>query len=276
MGLKEKKRSVLDFIASDLYVPMKEKEIAILLQVTSDQRELLKEALRELLLERKIQISKRGKYSICETVKMEGVFISNAKGFGFIEVENQEQDFFVPESEVKGAFHKDLVAFELLEGKTGKRQEARVISVLSHTITQIVGTFEKSQNFGFVIPDDSKIAHDIFIPKELTKRAVNGSKVVIELTNYGHKGKKPEGRVIEILGHINDPGVDIMSIIKGFEIPCEFPEKVMNQAINVAKDVSEADRSGRRDLRNVLMVTIDGEDAKDLDDAVSLDRKSVV
>ena len=136
--------------------------------------------------------------------------------------------------------------------------------------TRIVGTYDKATAFGFVIPDNEKISSDIFVPKERSKGAVTGHKVVVELTSYGKKGKKPEGKVVEILGHINDPGVDIMSIIRGFDLPVEFPEKVMNQAMRIPLEISEADKEGREDLREVVMVTIDSEDAKDLDDAVSL------
>lgn len=199
-----------------------------------------------------------------------GTFISNAKGFGFVEVEGREQDLFIPENEVNGAFHKDLVQVELLNGQHGKRQEARVTKVLSHQLARLVGTYDNAGNFGFVIPDNDKVSADIFVPRERSKGAVSGHKVVVELTDYGDKKHKPEGRVIEILGHVNDPGVDIISIIKGFDLPTEFSERVLNQAVRVAKDVSENDRKGRRDLRELSMVTIDGEDAKDLDDAVSL------
>ena len=136
---------------------------------------------------------------------------------------------------------------------------------------QIVGIYDKNnKNFGFVIPDNTKISEDVFVPVERSKGAVSGHKVVCEITDYGKNNRKPEGKITEILGHVNDPGVDIMSIVKGYELPTEFSEKIMHQAERVASEVSEADMAGRRDLRNVQMVTIDGEDAKDLDDAVSL------
>lgn len=202
-----------------------------------------------------------------------GTFISNARGFGFVEVEGWEQDLFISESEVNGAFHRDRVQVELLREQRGKRQEARVVAVLSHEITRVVGTFDKTGKFGFVIPDNEKLSSDIFVPIERSKGAVTGHKVVAELTSYGDDRHKPEGKVIEILGHINDPGVDILSIVKGFDLPMEFPERVLNQASRVAKDVSDKDREGRKDLRALTMVTIDGEDAKDLDDAVSLSKE---
>ena len=205
--------------------------------------------------------------------ELTGTFISNARGFGFVEVEGREQDLFIPAEYVNGAFHKDLVRVELLETSGGRRQEAKIVQILLHNITQIVGTYEKSKGFGFVIPDNGKIATDIFVPVERSKGAVNGHKVVVELTDYGDARHKPEGKVIEIIGHINDPGVDIMSIVRGYELPVEFSEKVLNQAQRVGKDVSEADRAGRRDLRDIVMVTIDGEDAKDLDDAVHVSKE---
>lgn len=204
--------------------------------------------------------------------RLTGTFISNAKGFGFVEIEGREQDLFIPEEKVNGAFHRDTVEVKLLPGQSGKRQEAEVTAVLFHGITSLVGTYDKAGHFGFVIPDNNKIASDIFVPKERSKGAVTGHKVVVELTDYGDRRHSPEGKVTEILGHVNDPGVDILSIVRNFELPVEFSEKACGQAARVAKNVNEKDREGRKDLREMLMVTIDGEDAKDLDDAVSLSK----
>ena len=145
-----------------------------------------------------------------------------------------------------------------------------MIRIIKRGTSQIVGYYQKSKTFGFVLPDNQKFLQDVFVPEEKSKGAVTGHKVVVRLTSYGGDGKKPEGEVVEILGHVNDPGTDVLSIAMSYELPIEFPEKVRNQAERVAKPVSDADRAGRRDLRDVSMVTIDGEDAKDLDDAVSL------
>ena len=164
----------------------------------------------------------------------------------------------------------DRVEAVLLPDSEGRRPEVKITNILERGITKVVGTFERSKNFGFVVPDSAKIAKDIFIPLERSKGAVTGHKVVTEITDYGRGRRSPEGKITEIIGHINDPGVDILSIVKGFELPVAFPEKVLNQAERAVKEVEEADREGRLDLRNLLMVTIDGEDAKDLDDAVSL------
>lgn len=270
----KRKKVICDLLNDDMYVPMKEKELVIMLQVAKEDREEFKRLLDELLLEGKIQITKRGKYvkadGKAEKQCIFGTFISHPKGFGFVEVEGQAEDYYIPEGKTNGAFHMDKVQIVLLEKSQGKRQEAEVVKILERGTDKIVGTFQKSKNFGFVVPDNTKIASDIFIPIERSKGAVDGHKVVVQLTSYGGDNRKPEGKVIEILGHINDPGVDIISIVKGFDLPMEFSEKIMNQAERVSSEVSEADRAGRMDLRDVVMVTIDGEDAKDLDDAISL------
>ncbi len=272
---QERKNKIGELVEADFYIPMKEKELADFMQVKAEERGELKEILEELVKEGKLQLTRRGKYIKGDGVpsQLSGTFISNAKGFGFVEIEGQVQDFFIPENEVNGAFHKDRVMVELLPGQHGKRQEAKIVSILSHELKRIVGTFDKAGKFGFVIPDNEKLPSDIFVPIERSKGAVTGHKVVVELTEYGDERHKPEGKVVEILGHVNDPGVDILSIVKGFDLPMEFPERVLNQGLRVAKEVSLKDREGRKDLRTVQMVTIDGEDAKDLDDAVSLSKE---
>ena len=274
-SLYEKRKNLICELVNDkFYVPMKEKELAAFMQVHPEEREELKTILNELLMEGRLQISKRGKYSKGEEGGgLVGTFISHPKGFGFVEIEGRSEDLYIPESGVNGAFHQDQVQVELLKGQGGRRQEARIVKILSHGLTKVVGTYQKSKSFGFVIPDLEKISTDIYIPAEGSKGAVNGHKVVVELTDYGDDKHKPEGRITEILGHVNDPGVDILSIVKGYDLPVEFEEKLLNQAERVGKPVSEADMAGRRDLRSLQMVTIDGEDAKDLDDAVSLTRE---
>ena len=272
---KEKRKKVIcDLLNDEFYVPMKEKELVMMLQVEKEDREEFKRLLDELVVEGKIQITKRGKYiKADETLAAQcivGTFLGHAKGFGFVETQGQEADYYVPEDKVNGAFHNDKVQAALLPAVTGKRQEVEIVRILERGTSKIVGTFQKSKNFGFVIPDNSRIAADIFIPIERSRGAVDGHKVVAELTSYGGKDRKPEGKITEILGHINDPGVDILSIVKGYELPMEFSEKVMKQAERTASEVSDADREGRLDLRELTMVTIDGEDAKDLDDAVRL------
>lgn len=270
---REKRKEVIRALVRDpLYVPMKEKELAALLSVAKEDREELRSILQELLAEGELMVTARGKYQKNNGMILTGTFLSNPKGFGFVEVEGREEDLFIPEEYVGSAFHKDTVQVALLPPSKGRRQEAKILRILARGITTLVGTFEWSKkNYGFVIPDLSKLPCDVFVDKDHANGAVTGSKVVVEILDYGGPKKNPEGKVTEILGHLDDPGVDILSIIRGHNLPEAFSEKVTNQAIRVAKEVSEADRYGRRDLRNVTMVTIDSEDAKDLDDAVSVD-----
>lgn len=269
----KRKKVILDLMEADFYVPMKEKELAVMLQVSKEDRPELNRILNELLAEGKLSITKKGKFVKAKNADKElvGTFISHPKGFGFVEIDGREEDLYIPENYVNGAFHKDTVRVALLSGHSGKRQEAQVVEVVARGVKRIVGMYEKSnKNYGFVVPDNTKITGDIFVPAERAKGAVSGHKVVCEITDYGKNNRKPEGKIVEIIGHANDPGVDIMSIVKGYELPVEFSEKIMRQVERVSDEVSEADMSGRRDLRDVQMVTIDGEDAKDLDDAVSL------
>lgn len=267
--LEDRKKMIYEFICDDLYVPMKAKEMAMVLQVPKGQRDQLQEVLDLLIEECRIEVSKKGKYSKSQGNVLFGTYIHNAKGFGFVTVEDQEEDFYIATENRGGAVHLDQVQIQPLPVSGGKRKEAKVIKIVSHELKELVGTYDASENFGFVIPDNQKFGQDIFVAKENSNGAISGHKVVVRLTRYGEEGKKPEGKIIEIIGHVNDPGVDIMSIVRDFELPVEFSDKILKQAVNVAKDVSEADRLGRKDLRDWQMVTIDGEDAKDLDDAVS-------
>ncbi len=199
-----------------------------------------------------------------------GIFTGHVKGFGFVTAEGMEEDLYIRAENVNGAMHQDEVQVLLKAAQEGKRREGIVKKVLTRGTMQLVGTYQESKHFGFVIPDNGRYTRDIFIPKEHSKGAVNGQKVVAALTDYGTEEKSPEGRVLEILGHVSDPGTDVLSVVKEYELPVEFPEKVMNQAERTPEQIREADMQGRMDLRKVPMVTIDGEDAKDLDDAVSL------
>lgn len=268
---EKRKKVIFDFISDDLYVPMKIKEIAIVLQIPREQRDELKEVLDALVEEGKISLSKRGKYSKGHPVHLKGIFQANIRGFGFVTPEDESEDVFIPEGSICGAFHGDEVEYIITAAPSGKRKEGRIIRILSHTVVNVVGLYEKNKNFGFVRPDNQRYLKDIYIPAGKELGAMNGHKVVVRLTSYGGEHMKPEGEIVQIIGHINDPGTDILSVVMDAGIPTEFTEKVLNQAVRVAKDVSEADRAGRKDLRDWLMVTIDGEDAKDLDDAVSLE-----
>lgn len=271
----KKKKIVYDFICDELYTPMKFKELAILLQVPKEQRDELRKILEALEAEGKIYLSKRGKYVKGEADRLAGVYRANVRGFGFVEMQGETEDVFIGEEYTGGALEGDMVEFAIVKEIPGKKREGKIVKILSRGITRVVGYYQitPGKNYGFVIPDNQKFNRDIFIPAEKSKGAVTGHKVVAELTSYGGEGKNPEGQVTEIIGHVNDPGTDIMSIVKGYDLPVEFPEKVLRQAERVSKPVSEADMAGRRDLRDIKMVTIDGEDAKDLDDAVSVVRR---
>lgn len=202
-----------------------------------------------------------------------GTFSVHPKGFGFLTIQGFPEDLYVSKENRFGAMHKDIVdAMILPKPADGRRQEARVVSVRSHGIQTVVGTFEQSKHFGFVIPDDKHFDEDIFIPEGRTGHAATGHKVVCTLTSYGARGKKPEGIVTEILGFRTDPGTDVLSIVRAMNIDEEFPEEVLRNADAVSGPVTTEDTVGRMDLRDTLMVTIDGDDSKDLDDAVSLQK----
>ena len=271
--LEKRKKVIYELICDKLYVPMKLKEMAVLLSVPKSSRHELEEVLNALIAEGKVQISAKGKYAKAKVRMVTGTFLGHPRGFGFVRTEGEEEDVFIPSDQTCGAFHQDTVQAAISPASSGKRKEGRVVKVLSHGLVQVVGLYESSKNYGFVIPDDPKIDRDIFVQKEHAMGAVDGHKVVVRITDYGKKGRNPEGRITEIIGHKSDPGTDIASLIQSYSIPVEFSEKALNQAVRVAKDVSEADRAGRMDLRDWQMVTIDGEDAKDLDDAVSLTRE---
>ena len=276
--LKNRKKLLVDFVSNKEYQPMRAKDIAMLLQIPKGKRSELFQVLDELEAEGKI-ICKKGKYEKVRkiaTVKTgspelsEGTFIAHPKGFGFVELEDQEEDLYIPQEDTMGAFHKDRVQVKVKEERTGQRREGTIVQILGHGITEVVGTFEKSKNYGFVIPDNQKIQQDIFIPREHTLGANDGDKVVAKITSYGGKNKNPEGRVQEVLGAQGAPGIDVLSIARAYELPMDFPVKVANQADRVPDHVIEGDFQGRMDLRNWTVVTIDGEDAKDLDDGISL------
>ncbi|HJG81922.1 ribonuclease R [Clostridium sp. AM29-11AC] len=254
------------------YVPMKLKELAILLNVPKEQREELKAVLNALLSEGKISISKKGKFGKAEAFALTGIFSGHPRGFGFVTAEGQE-DIFIPADRTNGALHGDRVQIVIDAEEKGRRAEGTVVKILEHANETLIGTYEKSRGYGFVIPDNQKIAKDIFIPQGCDQGAVSGHKVMVKIKDFGEKkGRKPEGVITEILGHINDPGVDILSVVRAYGLPEEFPRAVMEEIKSIPEKVDSSDIGGRKDLRGVLTVTIDGEEAKDLDDAISIER----
>lgn len=272
--LEKRKKVIYDLMCDDLYVPMKIKELAILLDIPRENREELLEVLEALIDEGKIEVSRKGKYAKASGKIYTGTFRGNARGFGFVTVEGLEEDIFIPEQDTKSALDQDVVRICVKSGKTeGKRQEGTVLKIMSRGNELVVGTFQKQQNFGFVLPDASRFSKDVYVPGEYTKGAVTGHKVVVKLTDFGSENRNPEGKIVEILGHINDPGTDILAIIKGYGLPMEFPEEEMKYVEKIPEEVLEEEKIGRKDLRSLQTVTIDGEDAKDLDDAITLSKE---
>ena len=278
--LKKRKKLLLELISAKEYRPMKAKEIASLLQLSKGQKKELQEVLDALIEEGKISVSKQGRYRKAKERKYQkknavvtGTFTGHPRGYGFVSVEGEEKDIFIPVESVGNAFHLDQVEVQIIgEESEHKRKEGRILKVLSHGLTEIVGTYEKSRHYGFVVPDQSRIQQDIFIPQEKSDDARDGDKVVVKITSYGSKNKSPEGIVTEVLGQASDPGVDVMSVARDMGLPMEFPQKAAGQAARTAQRVQEQDFQGRLDLRNLPCVTIDGEEAKDLDDAITLTR----
>ncbi len=273
--LDHKKQLLYEVITNKAYRPMKFRELAGLLQVPKNERDELKLVLDSLMSDGKIMLDGNARYKQMNGNIKVGIFSGTTRGFGFVAIEGEEElgDVFIPESETKGALNKDKVQIIIQEEQTGKRREGAVLAIVERNISELVGTFQKSKNFGFVVPDNLKFGADIFIPKEKTKGAVNGHKVLVEITDYGNETKNPEGKITKIIGHINDPGVDIVSVILANGLPTEFPEEVMRQVEKTPEEIDPKDIGGRLDLRNVQTVTIDGEDAKDLDDAITISKQ---
>ena len=272
--LKQRKEMLVQLVHDKTYVPMKLKELAMLLSVPKEQRDELKEVLDILIAEGKIGISKKGKYGKAEEFALVGTFSGHAKGFGFVTIEGREQDVFIPADKTKGAMDGDKVQI-VIEGEArGKRAEGAVLRILEHANKTVIGFYQKNKNFGFVLPDNQKLGQDIFIPQGKDMGAVTGHKVIVRITDFGDDRKKPEGVITEILGHVNDPGVDILSIIKAYGLPEGFPDDVMVQVAGIPDEVEEEEKKNRLDLRHLQTVTIDGEDAKDLDDAISISKEN--
>ncbi|EFE11958.1 ribonuclease R [Clostridium sp. M62/1] len=270
---EQRKAMLVSLMNETAYVPMKLKELAILLNVPKEQREELKAVLNALLSEGKISISKKGKFGKAEAFALTGIFSGHPRGFGFVTAEGQEEDIFIPADRTNGALHGDWVQIVIDAEEKGRRAEGTVVKILEHANETLIGTYEKSRGYGFVIPDNQKIAKDIFIPQGCDQGAVSGHKVMVKIKDFGEKkGRKPEGVITEILGHINDPGVDILSVVRAYGLPEEFPRAVMEEIKSIPEKADSSDIGGRKDLRGLLTVTIDGEEAKDLDDAISIER----
>lgn len=270
----ERQEKLLAFMADKQYRPMTSKDISLLLGIKAEDMPMFYDMLSQLEGKGKIIITKKGKIALPEAFDLiTGSFIGNERGFGFVRCEGRDGDIFIPRTSVNGAMHKDTVMVRIVR-QTTKSAEGEVVRVLERGLKTVVGTFEqvKNKSYGFVRVDDKRFGEDIYIDKDSTMGAVTGHKVVVRITKAPTERSNPEGKVIEILGHINDPGVDILSIIKEYDLPTDFPDEVMRETANIPEEVTEEEKAGRADYRDVVMVTIDGEDAKDLDDAVSVEQ----
>mgnify|MGYP004524759365 FL=1 len=202
-----------------------------------------------------------------------GTYRKNQKGFGFVKLEDQEEEIYIARENSLNALNGDTVGIEITKHKEeDKKEEGKIIKIIRHEKNTVVGTFQKNRNFGFVVPDDKNFGTDIFISKANWGKARNRHKVLVQITKYPEKGKNAEGKIIEVLGGVNEAGVDMISLIKQYELPYKFPEEVVNEAKAFGTKIDESDMQNRKDLRNDIVFTIDGEDAKDLDDAIHVEK----
>ena len=266
-----KKKLLLELMYDKNYRPMKFRELCVLLDVSKARRYELETALNQLVDEGKIGISAHGKYGKPELFTLKGSFSSTSRGFGFVTVEEKDNDIFIAPDNTLGALPGDVVLVSVISHANGsRREEGRIVRILEHTLTSVVGTFQKNKNFGFVLPDNQRILRDFFVEKGKDMDAQNGDKVVATILDYGNEHKNPQVEVTEILGAKNEPGTDVLSIVRSYGIPEEFPQEVLDSLDSIPEEVTEAEKIGRRDMRDFHTVTIDGEDARDLDDAISL------
>lgn len=277
VDLMEIKNRIISFMREDAYKPLKYEELKEAMEIDESDLSVFETALTELEQHGDILQTKKKKFGITEKMNLvPGRIQGNKKGFGFLIPDNKDiKDMFIPASNLNGAMNNDRVIVRLTAGElNAKKSEGEVIRILERANERIVGLFEASPNFGFVIPDDPRIYQDIFISKGDFNEAKTGHKVVVEITVWPESRRNPEGRIIEILGHQDEAGTDILSIIRSHNLPEEFPEEVEKQANKIPETVHEEELERRRDLRNRVIVTIDGDDAKDLDDAVDVEKLS--
>lgn len=268
--MEERKDKILDFMNDKQYVPMKAKEIANILNVPKNEYEDFRILLNQLEEENKIEKNKKSKYKLIDTSKfLTGIFRGNQKGFGFVKIEDSDEEIYISEHNTKNALNGDKVFIEIVDTSSDNlHKEGKIVKILKHEKDTIVGLFQKSKNFAFVVPDDKKLGTDIFISKKNFGKARNNHKVLVKILKYPERGKNAEGKVIEVIGNVNEAGVDMLSLIKEYNLPYKFPEPVVEEAKKINEKISKKDIPNRLDLRNEEIFTIDGEDAKDLDDAI--------
>lgn len=270
MSIREK---IMEFINSKDYKPMIKEEILVRFGIDYGSRKEFYKILDSLEKEGLLIKTINERYApINNEYLVVGVLEGHERGYGFVVPDDKDRDdIFIPAENMAGAMHGDRVVANILSKSwNGRRAEGEIIRILQRENQFIVGTFEESKNFGFLIPDDQRIAYDIFIPKSSFNNAKNRQKVVVEITRWPEPRRNPEGKVVEILGYLGEKGTDILSIIRQFKLPEEFPEQVQEEAASIGQEISEKDLEGRVDLRHLKTFTIDEADAKDLDDAVSI------
>lgn len=271
---EELKQKLLGLISEAAYNPLKKEELAMIFDIHHTEMPMFYNFLDELVESGYLILTKKGKYTSPNQMGLfVGKLVSHKKGFGFVESDEEyTQDLFIPADSLNGAMHNDRVIAEITTPATDeKRAEGRIIKVVERAITDVVGTFQESKNFGFVLPDNKKFNKDIFIPKKFFNGARGNDKVVCRITQWPTEDRKPEGKIIEILGQKGDRYVEIASVIREHGLPEEFPKKVLDEAEKVAIEIPQEEIDRRLDLRDMNVFTIDGEDAKDLDDAVSIE-----
>lgn len=272
MTIKEK---IVEFMRESAYNPMLEEELANTLELNKSDRKLFSKLLDEMEQEGLIIKTRKKRYGVPERMGLiVGRLQGNAKGFGFIISDNEEEaDVFIPANLMQGAMHNDRVVARINHvNQHTKKSEGEIIRILNRANKEVVGTYEDSRNFGFVIPDDKRISVDIYIPKSESKKVKDGHKVVCKITRWPEARRNPEGSIIEVLGHKNDNATNIAAIMRKFNLQQGFPQEVEKEVNDIPDEVLEEEIGRRKDLRNLRMVTIDGADAKDLDDAVSIEK----
>lgn len=265
-----RKDTILKFLDDDRFPPVNTDDIMIMLEIPSEDRAELEKILSELSENGDIVLTSKKKYASPRKLGYAcGKFSANERGFGF--VIHDDGDIFIPPDKTDSAMNGDTVMVQVSSSsKSSMHREGKIIRILKRNSSKIVGTFHASRNFGFVIPDERKTGFDIFIPKAHTAKAKNGQKVVAEIIKWPQNGKKPEGRICEILGYPGDKGVDLLSIVRHYNLHNEFDEKVLKQCEKISESISEADTKYREDFRSHNIITIDGVDSRDFDDAVCL------
>jgi ribonuclease R len=268
------KGKILELMESVNYKPSKIDNILKLMDIEYNQKHIIEGVLKDLIKEGIIYKTKNGKYTLPEKIDIiRGKIDANSKGFGFLIPDNKNiKDIFISADNMNSAMHNDVVLVRVNKKVEGKRWEGEVIKIIKRANQTVVGTYEKSRNFGFVVPDDKKISQDIFIPKSDDMNADNGMKVVVNITKWPERRRSPEGKIIEILGRKNEPGIDVLSVIRSYNIPEQFPDKVLKEAEEIKQEIESEEMERRINLSNLNLVTIDGEDAKDLDDAVCVQK----